>query len=189
MAAQRPTAFRGRSGEREELERVLESARSGHSSVLVIRGEAGVGKTALLRDATARASGFQVAEITGVESEIELAYAAMHLLCAPMLDRLHGLPQPQQLALNVALGLAAGDPPDRYLVALAALGLLSEAADEQPLLCVVDDFQWLDDASAQVLGFVARRLLAEPIALLFSVREPSTEQRLADLPELRVEGL
>jgi DNA-binding CsgD family transcriptional regulator len=181
--------IRGRSAERERLDRLLESARSGRSAVLVIRGEAGVGKTALLRHAAARASGFRVAQITGVESEMELAYAAVHQLCAPMLDRLHGLPQPQQVALNVALGLAGGEAPDRFLVALAALSLLSEAAEERPLLCVVDDFQWLDDASAQVLGFVARRLLAEPVALLFAVREPSTEHRLADVPELRLGGL
>jgi DNA-binding CsgD family transcriptional regulator/tetratricopeptide (TPR) repeat protein len=189
MAAQRPPAFRGRSGEREVLDRLLESARGGRSAVLVIRGEAGVGKTALLRDTAGRASGFRITQVTGVESEMELAYAALHQLCVPMIDRLDDLPAPQQVALNVALGLAAGDPPDRFLVSLATLSLVAAIAEEQPLLCCVDDLQWLDRASAQVLGFVARRLLAEPVALVFGVREPSGEPQLADLPALRLEGL
>ena len=189
MAAQRPPAFRGRSSERGILDRLLETARGGRSGVLVIRGEAGVGKTALLRYAQGKASDFRIAEIGGVESEMELAYAALHQLCLPMIDGLAGLPAPQQLALNVALGLASGEPPDRFLVALATLSLMAATAEEQPLLCFVDDLQWLDQASAQVLGFVARRLLAEPIALMFAVREPSGEPQLVDLPELRLEGL
>ena len=189
MAVQRPPAFLGRSSERQALDRVLENARGGRSAVLVIRGEAGVGKTALLRYATGQASDFRVAQVTGVDSEMELAYAALHQLCVPMIDGVDGLPTPQRVALNVALGLASGDPPDRFLVALATLSLMAAIAEEQPLLCVVDDLQWLDDESGQVLGFVARRLLAEPIALLFGVREPSDEPPLLDLPELRVEGL
>src|SRR5215475_9050736 len=181
MDQQRPPGIRGRSSESARLDALLESVRSGHCAVLVIRGEAGVGKTALLRYAVERASGFRVAQIAGVESQMELAYAGLHQLCTPMLDRLEVLPEPQQVALGVALGLASGDPPDRFLVALAALGLIAAVAEGQPLLCVVDDFQWLDDASARVLGFVARRLLAEPVALVFAVREPSRDNELAGL--------
>src|SRR3954465_16018913 len=119
MAVQRPPAFLGRSEERDVLERLLAAARGGESAVLAIRGEAGIGKTALLRYAARQAAGFRVAEIAGVESEMELAYAGLHQLCAPMLDQLEALPAPQRVALNVALGLEAGDPPDRFLVALA----------------------------------------------------------------------
>ena len=183
------SALRGRSSEFEQLDHLLERARGGESAVLVIRGEAGVGKTALLGWVTERAAGFQVARITGVESEMELPYAGLHQLCVLLLDRIDALPEPQQRALNVALGFVAGDPSDRFLVALSVLSLLSAASEKRPLLCCVDDLQWLDDASAQVLGFVARRLLAEPVALVFGVREPATERRLADLPELRLAGL
>ena len=189
MAAQHPSAFRGRSSERAALDRLLEDPRRGHSAVLVIRGEAGVGKTALLRYAAQQATDFRVAQITGVESEMELAYAALHQLCGPMLGQLDALPEPQRVAITVAFGRASGDPPDRFLVALATLGLMSAIADVQPLLCLVDDLQWLDDASAQVLGFVARRLLADPVAIVFSVREPSAERRVAGLPKLVLEGL
>jgi DNA-binding CsgD family transcriptional regulator len=168
---------------------MLDQVRGGHSSVLVIRGEAGVGKTALLRYATHHASGFRVAQIAGVESEMELAYAGLHQLGTPMLDQLGALPEPQQVALSVALGLSSGDPPDRFLVALATLGLMSASAEEQPLLCVVDDLQWLDDASAGALGFVARRLLVESVGLAFAVREPSGEHQLVGLPELPLRGL
>ncbi|MDA0158868.1 AAA family ATPase [Solirubrobacter ginsenosidimutans] len=181
--------LRGRTSERAELDRVLEAARGGHSAVLVIRGEAGIGKSALLRSLTEDAAGFRVEQTAGVESEMELAYAGLHQLCAPMLDGLDALSEPQQVALRVALGLASGDPPDRFLVALATLGLLAAVAEERPLLCVVDDLQWLDDGSAPVLGFVARRLLAEPVALVFAVREPSGEPLLPGLPELRLRGL
>jgi len=189
MAAERQPGLRGRSSERARLDQVLEEVRGGHSAVLVIRGEAGVGKTALLRYATEQASGFRVAPIAGVESEMELAYAGVHQLCTPMLDELGALPEPQQVALAVALGRAAGDPPDRFLVALATLGLIAAVAEEQPLLCVVDDLQWIDDASARVLGFVARRLLAESVALVFTAREPSGEHQLVGLPELPLRGL
>jgi DNA-binding CsgD family transcriptional regulator len=189
MAAERPPGFLGRSIECALLDRLLQDVRRGQSSVLVIRGEAGVGKTALLRYAAEQASGFRVAQLAGVESEMELAYAGLHQLCAPVLGRLDVLPEPQQVALRVALGLASGDSPDPFLVALGALGLMSAAAGERPQFCVVDDFQWLDDASAAVLGFVARRLLAEPVALVFAVREPDDEHRLTGLPELLLRGL
>src|SRR5215472_12194705 len=189
MAAERPPGFLGRSIECALLDRLLEDVRRGQSSVLVIRGEAGVGKTALLRYAAEQASGFRVAQLAGVESEMELAYAALHQLCAPMLGQLDVLPEPQQVALRVALGLASGDPPDPFLVALGTLGLMSAVAGERPLLCVVDDLQWLDHASAAVLGFVARRLLAEPVALVFAIREPNDKHRLMGLPELPLRGL
>jgi predicted ATPase len=189
MAAERLPEFRGRSRERAVLGRLLDDARGGQSAVLVIRGEAGIGKTALLRHAAERASGFRVTQIAGVESQMELAYGGLHQLCTPMLDRLDELPEPQQVALRVALGLASGDPPDRFLVALAALGLIAAVAEDQPLLCLVDDFQWLDDASGPSLEFVARRLLAEPVALVFAVREPSGERRLVGLPDIALRGL
>ena len=165
--------IRGRSSEQALLDQLLEDARAGQSAVLVIRGEAGVGKTALLRYAAEQASGFRVAQIAGVESEMELAYAGLHQLCAPMLDRLDALPSRSRRRSGSRSVLRPAMPPDRFLVALATLGLLSAAAEERPLLCVIDDLQWLDDASAQALGFVARRLLAEPVALVFAVREPA----------------
>ena len=181
--------LRDRLGERETLEQLLNEARNGRSAVLVVRGEAGVGKSALLRDVVDGASGFRVAQIAGVESEMELPFAGLHQLCAPLLARLDGLPPPQERALRVALGLASGDPPDRFLVALGALTLLAEIADERPFLCFVDDAQWLDDASRQVLGFIARRLLAEPVAMVFAVRTPSQDAELVGLPELVLDGL
>jgi AAA ATPase domain len=187
MAAQ--PVFRGRSSESELLDRLLEDARGGRSAVLVIRGEAGVGKTALMRHAADRASGFRVAQVSGVESERELPFAGLHQLGAPFLDRIDALPAPQQDALRVALGLCSGAAPDRFLVGLAALTLLAEVAEDQPLLCLVDDLQWLDEATGQVLGFVARRVLAEPVAIVFGIREPSDEREVAGLPELRLEGL
>jgi DNA-binding CsgD family transcriptional regulator/tetratricopeptide (TPR) repeat protein len=187
--AQRPPAFRGRSSEREALDRLLEDARGGRSAVLVIRGVGGVGKTALMRHAAGQASGFRIADVSGVESERELPFAGLQQLCAPLLGRLEALPAPQQDALRVALGLASGEAPDRFLVGLAALTLLAEVAEEQPLLCLVDDVQWLDDATVHVLGFVARRLLAEPIAMVFAARHPSDEHQLDGLPELRLKGL
>jgi len=180
----------GRTDESEILGRLLADVRSGHSAVLVVRGEPGIGKTALLRYLTGEASGFRVARAVGVESEMELPFAGLHQLCGPMLDRLDSLAEPQRRGLGVAFGLASGDNPDRFLVALAALSLLAGASEEQPLLCVVDDAQWLDQASAQVLGFVGRRLLAESIALVFAARTPVTSpDHLAGLPELRMGGL
>jgi DNA-binding CsgD family transcriptional regulator len=177
----------GRRGEREVLGRLLAAVRGGQSRVLVVSGEPGVGKTALLQSAIESASGFRVLRAVGVESEMELAFAALQQLCAPMLDRLNRLPDPQREALGVAFGLVRGDAPDRFLVGLAVLSLLAEVAEEQPLLCVVDDAQWLDRASAQALVFVARRLLADSVALVFLTREAGDELR--GLPGLVVEGL
>ena len=177
----------GRASECEVFDRLLEAACGRRSGVLVVRGEAGIGKTALLQYAIDSASELRVVRAVGVESEMELAFAAVHQLCAPMLDRLERLPDPQRDALGTAFGLTAGPPPDRFLVGLAVLGLLSEAAAERPLLCVVDDVQWLDGASAKVLGFVARRLFAESVVLLIAERE--TSQEFGDLPELVVQGL
>jgi DNA-binding CsgD family transcriptional regulator len=157
--------------------------------VLVIRGEAGIGKTALMRYCARQAAGCRVLQIAGVESEMELPLAAMHQLCTPMLSCLAALPEPQQRALRVAFGLAGGTAPDRFVVGLAVLGLLAENAAAQPLVCLVDDAQWLDEASSQVLGFVGRRLLAEPVGLLFAVREAAGEQMFPGLPALTVEGL
>ena len=173
--------------ERTALSQLLDGARAGRSGVLVVRGEPGVGKTALLDWVVESAAGLRVVRVAGVESEMELAFAALQQLCAPMLDKLGGLPDPQREALGVAFGLSTGPAPDRFLVGLAALHLLSEVAEQQPLLCVIDDAQWLDRASALVLAFVARRLLAEPVALVFATHEPGEEFR--GLPELQVGGL
>src|SRR4051794_40153958 len=177
----------GRRKERETLDGVLEAVRGGESAVLVVSGDPGVGKTALLDYAVESAPSFRVVRAVGVESEMELAFAALQQLCAPLLDRLDHLPAPQHDALGVAFGLSAGPAPDRFVVGLAALSLLAEVADEAPLLCVIDDSQWLDRASAQALAFVARRLVAESVVMVFGTREPSEELR--GLPELHVEGL
>ncbi len=177
----------GRRGERDVLDRLIEAVRAGESRVLVVHGEAGVGKTALLEYLAGQASGCRVVHATGVQSEMELAFAGLHQLCSPMLDHAERLPVPQREALRTAFGLSAGPPPDRFLVGLAVLGLLSEVAEERPLVCLVDDQQWLDRASAQALGFVARRLAAESVGLVFAARVPGEE--LAGLPELAVRGL
>ena len=157
--------------------------------MLVLRGEAGIGKSALLEYLVASATGCRIERAVGVESEMELAFAGLHQLCAPMLDHLSSLPGPQAAALSTAFGLSDGPTPDRFLVGLAVLGLLSEVSGKQPLVCVVDDMQWLDRLSAQILSFVARRLLAEPVGLVFAVREPSDEPELAGLPQQVVAGL
>ena len=154
------------------LDRVLEAARDGHGGVLAVYGEPGVGKTALLESAIEARADFRVARTVGVEGEMELAFAALQQLCSPSLDLQEHLPQHQREALEVALGLSAGRAPNPFLVGLAVLDLLSEAAEQQPLFCLVDDAQWLDDASARVLAFVARRLLAERIVMVFAAREP-----------------
>ncbi len=177
----------GRSSELSALGRFLEAVRAGESRVLVLRGEPGAGKTALLEYVADRAAGCRVARAAGVQSEMELAFAGLHQLCAPMLDHLERLPEPQRDALLTAFGISAGPAPDRFLVGLAVLGLLSEVAGERPLVCVVDDEQWLDRASAQALGFVARRLAADPVGLVFAARFSGDE--LAGLPELVVAGL
>jgi DNA-binding CsgD family transcriptional regulator len=161
--------------------------RAGEGRALVLRGEPGVGKTALLDYLAGRAAGCLVARAAGVQSEMELAFAGLHQLCAPMLDHAGSLPDPQREALRTAFGLSAGPAPDRFLVGLAVIGLLSETARERPLVCVVDDQQWLDRASAQALGFAARRLAADPVGLAFAARVPG--QDVAGLPELVVEGL
>src|SRR3954451_5651701 len=179
--------LRGRRDERAVLDGLLDAARAGGSGVLVLRGEAGIGKTALLEHAIESASDFRLLRAVGVESEMELPFAALHQLCAPVDDSVARLPAPQREALGVTFGVNAGAAPDRFLVALATLSLLAEAAQARPLLCVADDAQWLDRASAQALGFVARRLLAEPIVLLFAAREMT--DAFADLPELLIEGL
>jgi DNA-binding CsgD family transcriptional regulator len=186
----------GRRAEREAVEQVLARARAGRSEALVVRGEAGIGKTALLEQAleAAAASGFRVESCAGVEAEAQFAFAGLHQLCSPMLGRLDQLPGPQRAALGVAFGLRAGPAPDRFLVGLATLTLVAEVAEERPLLCLVDDGQWLDEASAQVLAFVARRVSAEQVALLFGVRDADAGAgagagALAGLPELRLTGL
>src|SRR3954470_23782324 len=179
--------LQGRRVEREALQRLLDAVRRGQSRVLVVSGEPGVGKTALLESAIRSTSGFRVARAVGVESEMELAFATLQQLCAPLLDRLDRLPAPQRDALGVAFGLRAGDAPDRFLVGWAVLSLLAEVAEGQPFLCVVDDAQWLDRASAQALVFVARRLLAESIALVLVTRERDDE--LQGFQELVVQGL
>ena len=165
----------------------MAGVRAGEGRALVVRGEPGVGKTVLLDYLAGRASGCRVARAAGVQSEMELAFAALHQLCAPMLDHAESLPVPQREALRTAFGLSAGPVPDRFLVGLAVLGLLSETAGERPLVCIVDDQQWLDHASAQALGFAARRLAADPVGLVFAARVPGED--VAGLPELLVEGL
>jgi DNA-binding CsgD family transcriptional regulator len=177
-----------RLAERAKIGALLDAARGGQSAVLVIRGAPGVGKTALLDHAVESAAGLRVAGVAGVEPEIGLAFAGLQQLLSPMAELADRLPDPQRDALNVAFGRQAGPTPDRFLVGLAALTLLSEAAAAQPMLCVVDDAQWLDQASAQVLGFVARRLLGEPVTLLFATTEEPREE-LAGLPELALGGL
>ncbi len=177
----------GRRREREVLDRLLEGARRGDGGVLVVHGEPGVGKTALLEYAAGGAEGFRVVRTTGVEGEMELAYAALQQMCSPILELAERLPEPQRVALAVAFGESGGEAPNPFFVGLAVLGLLSEAALDRPILCIVDDAQWLDRASARELGFVARRLLAERIALVFAARE--VRDALAGFPEVRVEPL
>jgi DNA-binding CsgD family transcriptional regulator len=179
--------LRGRQREREALDQLLQAVRDGGSRVLVVRGEPGVGKTALLEYLVEQASGFQVARAVGVESEMEFPYATLHQLCTPMWDRIEHLPEPRRDALGAAFGLSAGGAPDRFLVGLAALGLVADSAEDQPLLCVVDDAQWCDQASAQVLSFVARRLFADSVAMMFATRAP--RENFGGLPELVIGGL
>jgi DNA-binding CsgD family transcriptional regulator len=189
MATSSASGFLDRASEREMLDGLLSRAREGQSAVLVMRGEAGIGKTELLRYAARHASGFRVVQVRGAEAEMELPFAAIHQLCVPLMDHVDALPQTQQDALNVTLALASGDVPDRFVVGLAVLGLLSAAAEERPLLCLVEDSQWLDDASGLILGLVARRLLAESVAMVVAVREPSAKHDFDGLPELIVHGL
>jgi hypothetical protein len=190
------SAWRGRAArltdqlsERGVLDRLVAAVRAGQTRALVVRGDPGVGKTVLLEYLAGQASdsGCRVARAVGVQSEMELAFAGLHQLCAPMLGRAERLPVPQRGALRTAFGLAAGPPPDRFLVGLAVLSLLSEVAGERPLICLIDDEQWLDRASAQALGFTARRLGADPVGLVFAARDPGAD--LAGLPKLEVGGL
>jgi AAA ATPase domain len=179
--------LRARERECAVLDELLVDVRHGVSRSLVLRGEAGIGKTALLRYLIDSASDMSVVWAVGVESEMELAYASLHQVCAPLLGRLERLPLPQRQALETVFGVSAGPPPDRFLVGLGVLSLLAEDAQGRPLLCVVDDAQWLDQASALTLAFVARRLLAEPVGIVFAARVPGTE--LQHVGELEVGGL
>lgn len=184
--------LRGRRAERELLDRLVAKAKAGQSQILVLRGEAGIGKSALIDDLVESAGGTRIARVAGVESEMELAYAGLHQLCAPLMTRIDALPGPQHDALSVAFGVKAGNPPDRFLVGVAVLSLLAAVSEEQPLICVVDDAQWLDEVSARTLAFVGRRLLAEQVVVVFAVRgdgPSSSHDPLAGLPELVVPGL
>ncbi|HEY6886459.1 MAG TPA: AAA family ATPase, partial [Solirubrobacter sp.] len=179
--------LRGRADECAALDALVGSIRRGESRSLLLRGDAGIGKTALLNHLVGSAKDMTLARATGVESEMELAFASLHQLCGPMLDRLPRLPPPQRQALEIVFGVSAGAAPDRFLVGLGVLSLFSEMADAGPLLCVVDDAQWLDQASALTLAFVARRLQAEPVGIVLAARERVAE--LQHVPELEVRGL
>ena len=181
--------LRGRSSECETLAGLVQAARSGHSGVLVVRGDPGIGKTALLEYLAGAAGGSRILRVAGVESQMELAFAGLHQLCEPLLDGLDRLPEPQADALGTAFGLRAGAPPDRFLIGLAVLTLLSEGARQQPLLCLVDDAQWLDEATVQTIAFVVRRLAAEAVVLVIAARTSEDQQRWAGLPLLTVGGL
>jgi DNA-binding CsgD family transcriptional regulator len=183
------TGLVGRTAEVTALAELLAAAREGHSGVLVLRGEAGIGKSALLDLVTTRAEGFDLVRVVGVDAEMELPYAGLQQLCRPFLDRLPSLPEPQRAALATAFGLGVGPPPDRFLVGLAVLQLLAGLAEQQPVLWIVDDAQWLDRLSIQTLAFVARRLLAESVVLLMAARDTPDHGDLAGLPELRLQGL
>jgi DNA-binding CsgD family transcriptional regulator len=189
MAVARGPGFVGRTTERGRIDGLLAKVRGGESEGLVIRGEPGIGKTAMLHYAARQASGFRLAQLAGVEAEMELPFSAVHQLVAAMPDHLDAIPPPQREALAVALGEKVGNPPERFLVDLALLSLLAAVADERPVLCLVDDAQWLDAASAQAVGFVARRLRAESVAILLAVREPTDGHDFDGLSELTLEGL
>jgi DNA-binding CsgD family transcriptional regulator len=182
-------ALFGRHNECLILDGVVAGARAGQGQVLVVRGEAGIGKTALLDYLETNAAGCRIARLAGAEAEMELAYAGLHRICSPFLDRLDRLPDPQRTALSIAFGLIGGDAPDRFMVGLAVLDLLADRAEERPLICLIDDAQWLDRVSAQAVAFVARRLVAERIVLAVAIREPSDERDFVGLPELTINGL
>jgi hypothetical protein len=181
--------LRGRTAECDGLVSLLQDVRAARSRTLVLRGEAGVGKTALLDYVGEQALGCQVLRASGLELEMELAFAGLHQLCAPLMDRVEHLPAPQRESLEVAFGLRTGEPPERLMIGLAVLSLLAGAAEQQPVVCLVDDAHWLDRASTQALTFVARRLLAEPVGLLFTVREPNDDPTWSELTSQAVEGL
>ena len=188
-AGREPARLRGRRREQEQLCRLVTGIRSGRSGALLVRGETGIGKTALLEYLVEQASGCTVARATGVQADMELPFAGLQQMFGSMLGSLGTLPDPQRDAVQVAFGLRSGPAPDRYAVGLAVLGLLAEAVEEGPVVCIVDDAQWLDHASAQTLAFVARRLLEESVAMVFAVRDPSEDETFASLPELVVQGL
>lgn len=179
----------GRRAEQQKLSALVDRVRSGGSAVLVLRGEAGIGKTALLSDVRDRAADLRVIAVSGAESEMELAYAGVQQLCAPLLGSLDRLPDPQENALRVALGLRDGATPDRLLVSLAVLSLLADAGAERPTICLVDDAQWVDRASLQALAFAGRRLSADPVAMIFAARDLQADQELAALPQMHLDGL
>ena len=181
--------LQGRHHERALLDEMVATVRAGHSAARVLRGEAGIGKTALLEYLVRSAGGCRVLQASGVESEMELPFAGLHQLCAPVLDRLDELPRPQCEALSTAFGLTDGESPDRFLVGLAVLSLLSTAATSSPVVCVVDDAQWLDRVSAQTLAFVARRLGTEPVLLVFGLREPPSTSYLAGIEDIPLRGM
>lgn len=185
----RVRALIGRARQQRRITDLIDAARRGRSGVLTIRGEAGIGKTALLLDAAAQCADFRILHISGAESEMELAYAAVQQLCAPLIDLFGSLPEPQERALRVAVGIGTGDPPDRLLVGLAVLTLLGEAGRVRPTLCVVDDAQWVDAASLQALAIVARRIHVDSVAMLFAARDRGADRELSGLPELFVNGL
>jgi DNA-binding CsgD family transcriptional regulator/tetratricopeptide (TPR) repeat protein len=189
MTGTRPRRLLGRHREQELLARLLSRARSGRSEALVLRGDPGVGKTSLLDYLTARAPDFRVLRIRGSESEMELAYAGLHQLCTPLLNRIDELPAPQRRALQVALGLADGEPPDRLIVGLAVLTLLSDAAAERATLVVIDDAQWVDAESLHAVAFVARRVEADPIAIVFAACQRREDRILNDLTQVQLRGL
>ncbi|SFC76277.1 regulatory protein, luxR family [Nocardioides terrae] len=189
MSATTPPRLVGRRDERASLDDLLVDLHSGRSAACVIRGEAGIGKSVLLDYVVAQGRRATVSRAQGIEADIELAYASLHQLCAPFMSGIYDLPDPQRDALQVAFGMAAGDPPDRFLVGLAVLTLLTRASETRPVLLVVDDAQWLDRVSLLTLEFVARRLLAEAVAMVFGVREPEGASVLVGLPEIRVQGL
>ena len=178
--------LRGRASECALLDDLVSSVRRGESRSLVVRGEAGIGKTALLEYLNASALDLTVVRAAGVESEMELAYASLHQLCGPLLDRLDRLPPPQRQAMEIVFGISTGSAPDRFLVGLAVLSLFAAVAEERPLLCVVDDAQWLDQTSGLTLAFVARRLLAEPVGIVFGARERGEELRMCPSWRCRV---
>ena len=180
-----PGGLRGRTAECALLDDVVSAIRRGESRSVVLRGEAGIGKTALLEYLVSSASDLRVARAAGVESEMELAFASLHQLCAPLLDRVEELPAPQRRALETVFGLSDAAAPDRFLVGLAVLSLFAAEAEQRPLLCVVDDAHWLDHASALTLAFVARRLLAERVGLVFAAREPGLELQHVDVLDVR----
>jgi DNA-binding CsgD family transcriptional regulator len=179
----------GRRAECVRLDGLLAGARAGQSQVLVVRGEAGIGKSVLLDYLEANAAGCRIARSAGAEAEMELAYAGLHQICGPFLDRLERLPDPQRIALSIAFGLIGGDAPDRFMVGLAVLDLLADRAEERPLICLIDDAQWLDRVSAQTVAFVARRLMAERIAVVAAIRIPSDEHDFVGLPALTINGI